>query len=217
MSPSLPRAQYQALILDFVGVLTEGVREALQGWCVEQGLAPRAWGTALNHHPEGRRLYLELEAGRLTQQEWNRSTARLLGVDEHENLMGRAWERVRPAPDMIGLALAARQSGLKTALLSNSFGLDPYDPYRRLGVHELCDVTVLSEVEGVAKPHPEIYRRTLERLGVRGERCVFVDDNPDNLLPAQELGITTVLADGRPGLASHVRGLLGVPDPVGGG
>ncbi|MFC9938336.1 HAD family hydrolase [Nocardiopsis alba] len=211
--PSLPNG-YQALILDFVGVLTEGVRESLQGWCVKQGLHHRAWGTTLNHHPEGRRLYLELEAGRLTQQEWNESTASLLGVEEHENLMGRAWAEVRPAQDMVELALAARRAGLKTALLSNSFGLDPYDPYRTLGVRELCEITVLSEIEGVAKPDTEIYRRTLKRLGLPGEKCVFVDDNPDNLLPAQALGMTTVLADGRPGLASRVGDLLGVPGPA---
>jgi len=212
MSPPYPLpGQYQALILDFVGVLTEGVRETIQGWCLDQGLHHRAWGTTLSRHTEGRRLYLELEAGRLTQQEWNRSTASLLGIDDHENLMGRAWAKVRPAQDMIDLARSARRAGLKTALLSNSFGLDPYDPYRTLGVNDLCDITVLSEVEGVAKPDPEIYRRTLERLEVPGERCVFVDDNPDNLPPAQALGIVTVIADGRPDLASRVGRLLGVP------
>ncbi|WP_087100488.1 HAD-IA family hydrolase [Nocardiopsis sp. JB363] len=213
-SPLDSPGRYQALILDFVGVLTEGVREALQGWCLDQGLHERAWGTTLNQHPEGRRLYLALEAGRLTQQEWNRRTAPLLGIDDHENLMGRAWSKVRPAQDMIELAHAARRAGLRTALLSNSFGLDPYDPYRTLGVSGLCEVTVLSEVEGVAKPDLEIYQRTLERLGVPGEKCLFVDDNPANLPPAHALGITTVLADGRPGLATHIRELLGIHDRV---
>ncbi len=213
MSPSsVSTGRHKALILDFVGVLTEGVRESLQGWCTTQGLHHKAWGTTLSLHPEGRRLYLELEAGRLTQQEWNRLTAPLLGVDEHENLMGRAWAKVRPAQGMIELAHAARSTGLKTALLSNSFGLDPYDPYRALGVSDLCEVTVLSEVEGVAKPDPEIYRRTLERLGVPGEKCVFVDDNPANLIPAQGLGITTVLADGREDLVEHVAELLDIHD-----
>ena len=209
-SSSVSKGGYKALILDFVGVLTEGVRESLQSWCVVQGLHHKAWGSTLNLHPEGRRLYLELEAGRLTQQEWNRLTAPLLGVDEHENLMGRAWGEVRPAHDMIELARSARNADLKTALLSNSFGLAPYNPYRTLGVSDLCEVTVLSELEGVAKPDPEIYRRTLDRLGVPGEKCVFVDDNPANLVPAQELGITTVLADGRKDLVEHVAKLLNI-------
>ncbi|XKK38701.1 HAD family phosphatase [Nocardiopsis sp. ARC36] len=206
-----PSGPYQGLVLDFVGVLTANVRASVQGWCVAQGLHPRAWGTTLTHHPEGRRLYLDLEAGRLSQREWNRRTAALLGVADHEDLMGRAWAGVGSDAAMIALARTARRAGLKVALLSNSFGLDPYDPYETLGVNGLFDVTVLSEVEGVAKPDPEIYRRTLERLGLDGGACVFVDDNPDNLPPARELGITTVHADGGPDLAARVAALLGLP------
>jgi putative hydrolase of the HAD superfamily len=124
--------------------------------------------------------------------------------------MGRAWAKVEAAEDMIDLARLARQAGLRVALLSNSFGLDPYDPYATLGVTGLFDVTVLSEHEGVAKPDPKIYLCTLERLGLNGEMCVFVDDNPENLAPARALGITTVHADGRQDLARHVSELLGL-------
>jgi putative hydrolase of the HAD superfamily len=210
--PPLP--QFQGLILDFVGVLTKHVREPLQVWCEEQGLHPHAWKTTLNLHPQGRQLYRDLEAGHLPQHEWNRLTAPLLGLAEHENLMGRAWAKVEPAEDMIDLARLARQAGLRVALLSNSFGLDPYDPYTTLGVTGLFDVTTLSEREGVAKPDPEIYHRTLKRMGLVGEACVFVDDNPDNLAPAAALGITTVHADGRQDLATHIADLLGITHPA---
>lgn len=201
---------FRGLILDFVGVLTTEVGTSLRRWCVSQGLPAHAWSHTLGHHPEGRRLYQELEAGRLAQAEWNRLTAPLLQVQEHDNLMGRAWGQVQPAAEMIELARAARQAGLRTALLSNSFGRDPYDPYQVLGVSGLCEVTVLSEVEGIAKPDPLIYQRTVERLGLDSTECVFVDDHPDNLTSAQELGITTVHADGSPGLAQRVAKLLGL-------
>ena len=207
-APAAP--PFRGLILDFVGVLTTEVGPSLRRWCVSQGLPAHAWRHTLGHHPEGRRLYQELEAGRLSQAEWNRLTAPLLQVDEHDNLMGRAWAQAQPAAQMIELARAARRAGLRTALLSNSFGRDPYDPYQVLGVTGLCEVTVLSEVEGIAKPDPRIYQRTLDRLGLDSAECVFVDDNPDNLVPAQELGITTVHGDGSPGLARRVQNLLGL-------
>ncbi|MEV7020734.1 HAD family phosphatase [Kitasatospora sp. NPDC093558] len=202
---------FSALILDFVGVLTADAGSALRAWCLAQGLDAEAWRRTLNHDPEASRLYTELEAGRLSQAEWNRRVAPVLGVPEHENLMGRAWTGVRPADDMITLARSARQAGLTVALLSNSFGLDPYDPYEALGVWELFDVTVISEREGIAKPDPAIYQLTLDRLGLPGEACVFVDDHPRNLPPAEALGITTVLADGQPGTAARIAALLGVP------
>ncbi|WP_239471471.1 HAD-IA family hydrolase [Streptomyces sp. NEAU-S7GS2] len=201
---------YQGLILDFAGVLTTGVHEAHRAWCQGEGLEPDAWRATLNEHPEARRLYVDLEAGVISQEEWNRATAPLLGVEDAENLMGRAWAGVRPAKDMILLAETARAAGMTVALLSNSFGLDPYDPYGHIGVWDLFDVTVISEREGIAKPDSEIYRRTLERMDLPAEACVFVDDHPVNLPPAAALGITTVHADGRDDMASRLTALLGL-------
>lgn len=71
--------------------------------------------------------------------------------------------------------------GHRLALLSNSFGLDPFNPYEHVGVWDLFDVHVVSELVGMAKPDPAIYQLTLERLGLPAERCVFVDDHAVNL------------------------------------
>ncbi|MFG2904475.1 HAD family hydrolase [Kitasatospora sp. NPDC048286] len=209
--PREPELPFAALILDFVGVLTANAGPAHRAWCLAQGLDAGAWRHTLGHDPEASQLYTELEAGRLSQAEWNRRVAPILGVPQHENLMGRAWSGVRAADDMIALARSARQAGLAVALLSNSFGLDPYDPYEALGVWELFDVAVISEREGIAKPDPAIYQLTLDRLGLPGKACLFVDDHPRNLPPAEALGITTVLADGTPGTAARITTLLGVP------
>ncbi|TJZ54249.1 HAD family hydrolase [Streptomyces piniterrae] len=203
------RTPYRGLILDFVGVLTEGVRTAHHSWCVSEGFAPNAWWVTLEHHPEGRELYAALESGRLSQAEWNRRTATLLGVDDHHNLMGRVWSGVRPAVGMVALAQAARRAGYTVALLSNSFGVDPYNPYETLGVWELFDERVISEQEGIAKPDPAIYQRTLDRMQLPGEACVFVDDNPVNLPPAAALGITTIHANGQADTVKRLSKLLG--------
>jgi putative hydrolase of the HAD superfamily len=206
---------YRGLILDFGGVLTEGVGSAHRSWCLAQGLSATAWGDTLGGHPEGRALYAALEVGRLSQAEWNRRTAALMGLDDHYDLMGRAWAAVRPAAGMVALARAARRAGYTLALLSNSFGLNPYDPYRALGVWELFDITVISEREGIAKPDPVIYRRTLERMGLPGQACVFVDDIPANLPPAAALGITTVHADGQTDIVTRLAELLNIlPSPA---
>ncbi|RKN10222.1 HAD family hydrolase [Streptomyces radicis] len=207
---------YRGLILDFGGVLTEGVRESVAAWAAAEGLPADAWATTLGEHPEGRALYRELERGALSQQEWNAATARLIGVAP-ENLMGRAWAGVRPAAGMVALAREAREAGLTVAMLSNSFGLDPYDPYGHVGVWDLFDVAVISEREGIAKPDPVIYQRVLERMGLTGAECVFVDDAPVNLPPARACDITTVHADphGDPtATVARVATLLGLPGRV---
>ncbi|MHA7956277.1 HAD family hydrolase [Streptomyces sp. L500] len=204
------RRQFQGLVLDFAGVLTEDVSPVHRAWCESEGLDPDAWGYALGDDPAGRRLYEQLEIGAIAQEEWNRETARLLGLERHENLMGRAWSGVAPAADMVALARAAREAGYKIGMLSNSFGLHPYNPYEALGVWDLFDVTVVSEREQMAKPDPAIYRTVLERMGLPGEACVFVDDYEWNLPPALEAGMTTVLARPGTGAAAHLETLLGI-------
>ncbi|MEU8434142.1 HAD-IA family hydrolase [Streptomyces sp. NPDC029216] len=201
----------KGLILDFAGVLTADPRPAHRAWCTAEGLAPEAWRATLNDHPEGRRLYAALEVGEIGQSEWNTATAALLGAAvDPTNLMGRAWSGVPTARRMVALAEAARTAGIRLALLSNSFGTDPHNPYVHAGIWDLFDVHVISEVVGMAKPDPAIYRLTLDRLGLAGEECVFADDHPVNLPPAATLGITTVLAADENTAVAELEELLGV-------
>ncbi|MFF3084106.1 HAD-IA family hydrolase [Streptomyces nojiriensis] len=199
------------LILDFAGVLTDNPLAAHRAWCLSEGLAPEAWRSTLNDHPEGRRLYAALEVGEIGQAEWNEGTAALLGAHvDPVNLMGRAWAGVPAARRMAAVARAARAAGHRVALLSNSFGLDPFNPYEHVGIWDLFDVHVVSELVGLAKPDPAIYRLTLDRIGLPAERCVFVDDHAVNLPPAAELGITTVHATGEDEAVAELEALLGV-------
>ncbi|MFC9331323.1 HAD-IA family hydrolase [Kitasatospora sp. NPDC057015] len=202
---------YRGLILDFAGVMTTPIGQSSRAWCASEGLPADAWRRTLEDDPVGRSLYVELELGRMPQAEWNRATAALMGVSA-ENLMGRAHGGVRAVAEMVELAERARAAGIVVALLSNSYGVDPYNPYAATGVWDLFDVRVISGMEGIAKPDPVIYRRTLQRMGLTGADCVFVDDHRPNLAPAETLGITTVFADG-PGTAARVARLLDL-DPV---
>ncbi|MFI8438335.1 HAD-IA family hydrolase [Streptomyces sp. NPDC079020] len=203
--------EQHGLILDFAGVLTASPIAVHRAWCVSEGLDPGAWRSTLNDHPEGRRLYAALEIGEIGQAEWNDGTAALLG--EHVdpvNLMGRAWAGVPAARRMVALARAARAAGHRLALLSNSFGLDPFNPYEHVGIWDLFDVHVVSELVGMAKPDQAIYGFTLERIGLPAERCVFVDDHTVNLPPAAELGITTVHVTDEEAAVAELEALLGV-------
>ncbi|MDX2408399.1 HAD family phosphatase [Streptomyces microflavus] len=211
-STEIPNGHEQrGLILDFAGVLTASPVDVHRAWCISEGLAPGAWRSTLNDHPEGRRLYTALEIGEIGQIEWNQGTAALLG--EHVdpvNLMGRAWAEVPVSRRMVALARSARAAGHRLALLSNSFGLDPFNPYEHVGVWDLFDVHVVSELVGLAKPDPSIYQLALDLIDVPAERCVFVDDHAINLPPAAELGITTVHATDEDTAVTELEALLGV-------
>ncbi|MGW3952983.1 hypothetical protein ACWEKM_19145 [Streptomyces sp. NPDC004752] len=57
----------RALIIDHAGVMTTSLSASWDIWNAQQGLAPGAWRRVLHDDPEGRRLYVELEHGRLAR------------------------------------------------------------------------------------------------------------------------------------------------------
>ena len=106
-----------------------------------------------------------------------------------------ALRRVQLLPEMWDQELLAFIRGLrsqyKTALLTDAWLSTRADIQPRLG-DDTFDVIVISAEEGVAKPDPEIYRRTLVRLGVAAEEAIFVDDWLPNVEGAAALGIHAI-------------------------
>jgi len=47
----------------------------------------------------------------------------------------------------------------------------------------------------IPKPNREPYCQVLDSLGIKGEKCMMIEDLPANLKPAKEMGMTTVLVD----------------------
>ena len=66
-----------------------------------------------------------------------------------------------------------------------------------LGVEGAFDeVYGIEFMEYVAKPSPYPYAKLLRATGAEGSRSLFVEDRPENLLPARDLGMFTVLVRG---------------------
>jgi putative hydrolase of the HAD superfamily len=59
-------------------------------------------------------------------------------------------------------------------------------------VDELFELVVDSAFVGMRKPDPEIYRLTLDRLGLPAAACLFLDDLDVNVTAARELGMTAI-------------------------
>jgi epoxide hydrolase-like predicted phosphatase len=178
------------LLIDFGGVLTSNVFESFADFCRAEGLAPDTVRDRFMGDPEARGLLGELETGKLTNAEFEPRFAAILGVRDADGLIGRLFAGMRPDERMFDAVAAARRAGVRTGLVSNSWGEEGYDRSR---FDELFDVLVISGEIGIRKPAPQIYALATERLERAPERCVFVDDLPGNLKPARELGMATVL------------------------
>ncbi|WP_283135431.1 HAD-IA family hydrolase [Rhizohabitans arisaemae] len=202
--------RYRGLIFDFFGVLTFNMVEVISYFEDREKLARgtflRGWAD-----PRGQELFRRLELGEITQTDWNSAFAALIGVAP-DNLMARYLHDAFPAHHVLNVARQARAAGIKTAVLSNSLGREPYDPYAGFDLHGTFDEVVFSAEHGVRKPDPAIFRLVLSKLGVPAERCLFVDDSEENLAAAHRLGLTPLLALDEEVVAASLRAVLGLPN-----
>jgi epoxide hydrolase-like predicted phosphatase len=79
-------------------------------------------------------------------------------------------------------------------------------------IADAFDLIVVSAEEKVMKPDPEIYRRTLKRLGCEAAESVFIDDFAENVAAARDLGMNVIHFNQSVNLAAELK-KLGV-DPL---
>lgn len=198
--------RYRGLIVDWGGVLTGNVFDAFRAFCELEGLEPDTLRQRFREDPGSRELLIGLETGKLDEDEFEPRFAEVLGV-EPSGLIERIFAGAGPDEAMLSAVQRARDRGVRTGLLSNSWGTRRYD--REL-LGRLFDGVAISGEIGIRKPSPEIYELAAERIGLPPAECVFVDDLPFNLKPAAELGMATVRhADAAETIAELER-LLGV-------
>lgn len=208
----------EAAVFDYGGVLTTPIGDSVRAWLEAEGIDPVSFIRALKawlsrDAPHGTPIH-RLETGELEPEEVGAHlAAELVRHDGRpvvtEGILGRLFAGMRVEPRMLDLVAELRGLGLRTALLSNSWG----NAYPRERLTGLFDEVVISAEVGLRKPQPEIYRLLLAGLGVEPERAVFVDDAEPNLEGARALGLHTVLHedpdDTRARLAALVPGFAG--------
>ncbi len=104
-----------------------------------------------------------------------------------------SWSQdILPVDGMKELVGELKGKGYGIFLLSNA-ALDLPDYWGRIPGHEYFDDLCVSAFEGFIKPQPEIYRRALEKFGVRAEECVFIDDVTANIEAALNAGMQGIV------------------------
>jgi putative hydrolase of the HAD superfamily len=195
-----------ALLVDWGGVLTTNLFVSFQAYCVEAGIDFEDLGRRFLADEEFRELLIALETGRLTEEQFEPSLAALLEV-EPDGLIDGLLAGVGPDVLMIEAVRRAHGAGVRTVLVSNSWGVHRYP---RALFEEIFDGLVISGEVGVRKPAPRMYELGAELAGVAPVRCVYVDDLPHNLAPAQELGMTTIHHTDAATTIAELEPLLGV-------
>ncbi len=192
--------QLCGLLVDYGGVLTNPLPEFMAAWVKADGIDPdrfaelmRRWlGPASDRNPVH-----DLETGRIGAAEFERLLAAELidqtpaqpgEADRGVGMLTRMFSGMRVEASMVDVVRAARATGVRTGLLSNSWGLD----YERDGWDTLFDAVVISGEVGLRKPDPAIYALAAQQLDLPPEQIVFVDDLRPNVRAAAAAGMVGV-------------------------
>lgn len=172
----------------------------------------RAW-LSQAYGPDGaENLVHALERGECSDEHFEQQlAAKLIRLDGQpvpaEGLLARMFAASAMEQPMHELISAVRRAGLRTALLSNSWGRDGY-PRELFG--ELFDAVVISCEVGMRKPEPRIFELAARLLELPPAECVFIDDVEANVVAAQSAGLVAVHHQDAGRTASQLSHLLGV-------
>jgi len=99
--------------------------------------------------------------------------------------------RLRPNPE---LRRALETLPLRRVIFTNSSSDHSQRVLAALGLDDTFEAIFdIRVADYLPKPYPEPYRAVLSRLGVQAHHCIMVEDSPDNLKTAKELGMGTIL------------------------
>lgn len=202
----MPEAPRRGLLIDFGGVLTSDLFASFAAFCSELGLPEDHVRKHFREDGPGQDLLVEMECGRLPIPEFEVRFAEVLGVSS-ERLVERLFAGLVPNEPLYAAVEQLHDAGVKTGLISNSWGTEGYDLGR---FARIFDAQVISGEVGIRKPASEIYEIGAQRLGLEPPECVMVDDLGGNLKPAAALGMATIKHVHTPDTVARLEELLGV-------
>lgn len=78
--------------------------------------------------------------------------------------------------------------------LATATGLERTQKYlERVGLYRYFDEIVCASMVNCGKPKPDIYLFAAERLGLKAEECIALEDSPNGIISASSAGCKTVM------------------------
>lgn len=182
----------RAVVFDVGGVLEHAVDTNLEGrWEQRLGLAQGEFFARLRRSGLGR----DADLGRIAEAAFGAAIGRLYGLDPPTTgeLLAELWDwYVGELNTELADYFRRLRPRYRTAILSNGAAGGAREEQARYGLADMADLLVYSFEEGIEKPDHRIYQRTCQRLGVRPDEVVFLDDLEANVIAAREVGMHAV-------------------------
>ena len=176
----------QAIVFDVGGVLlrTED-RQPRQALEERLGLAPGEAEWLFYNDATGR----QAQHGEISAEAHWQAIAARFGLQPAD--LAPFWAGDRLDEELLAL-IRRLKLRYQTAIISNAMSDLHTLLTEKYPIADAFDVITGSAYEGIMKPDPRIYQRTLERLGCEPAAAVFIDDAPANVAGARAIGMHAI-------------------------
>ena len=210
----------RAVIVDWGGVMTGPLPDTVRAWITADNIdyasyaaVMRTWVNEAYQAGGAINPIHALERGECTDAEFEQLLAAQISCRDGqpvvaEGLLDRMFAATELSGPMHDLVREVRAAGLRTGLLSNSWGVSAYPSHLFPG---LFDAVVISAEVGMRKPEERIFQHAAGLLGVDPQECVFIDDIEANVVAAEALGMTGLWHTDSADTAARLTALLNLP------
>lgn len=182
--------EIKAIIFDVGGVLIRTADRSSRRR-LEERLGLAEW--------ESEKIVFNSETGRMAQRGEVTNEALWQSVADHLSLADEELKQFKREfwggdvldTEMVDL-IRQLKTHYKTAIISNATDSLRKTLQTSHPIAEAFDLIVVSAEEKVMKPHPDIYLRTLDRLGVEAAESIFIDDFAENIDAARSLDMNAI-------------------------
>lgn len=144
--------------------------------------------------PAWEKIGQPLDEGKITTDEFHKELLKALDLEENlEDLKKVHFESYLPKSNVRNFVL--KLGSLHELALLTNFG-DAFDECnKKWKLDKIFDPKKMfvSYKLGVRKPHQDIYLYALDKLSKLPKETIFIDDRKENLIPADRLGMNTIL------------------------
>lgn len=157
--------------------------------------------------------WVQMDRGTIREEEaFRRISARLPErLHEAAGKLIAMWDRpILEIEGMYELVEELKDLGYGIYLLSNA-SLRQHEYWPRVPASRFFDGTIISADEKIMKPHPDYFRRAMEKFGLLPRECFFVDDQPANVEGALFCGISGAVFHNDAGLLRRAMREAGIP------
>lgn len=184
------------LIFDFGGVICNIDHKKLELKFRELGITnfDKLYSKAIQNN-----LFEDLETNKISAAEFRNKIRKILGKNVSDFEVDNTWNAIisNIPKERISL-LESLKSNYRIFLLSNT-NIIHYNYFLKIfqnqyGYYSFDDIfekSYFSFQIGLRKPNLDIYEYVLKEQNLKPSKTLFIDDSPQNLKPAKQLGIKT--------------------------